>query len=655
MEKHQEKKRKKDLGIFYTPPEVVEFIYDILNIWKVKEEKETGRWESRKRFPSVIDPACGEGTFLKKAIQSKFTKIPYIFGADIDIKAFESWSDISLSSEFKKSKANMRNFFFHQDGLSILKHFKHKYHYRGIKKDDLNQFDAVVGNPPYGGIGINQIEMISELFWGNKKNYSVKKKHTIENLFGEKKEIEVIYQDENISIPQIDRFRTEELKRLCQNLINSEIWQNKDKRNNGKLVNYCKKINGVDFYIDEVPSLDQVQKLKNFPIEILFLNRFIQLTKPGGWIAIIIPDGILTNSNSHFVREFVAERTRVEAIISLPRETFKQAGTNAKTSIMFLRKLKENEKPSQNYPVFLASVEKINKDNFQKIAEFYQKLYNLRGEIMNKTNLVQITKDQNDEEVAMVRADKMLKEMMNEKPASRWDPEYWHVKFDDLFKGVNFDLLILEKYILPGTEGITYGSTKPREWAQKGQGVKYIKSVNVRNTGIDIVDIFWTPEGGKLDGQQYRVKVGDIIMNKSGTGTFGRLFVMAKDFGKIVVSQDTMRIRVNDVSPYYVAVYIQTELGKKQVDRLTAGVSGQVHIDFEDIKAIRIPFLSNNVQQSIESEYKKMSAFHDKAMEAKKNNNVTEYKKNIGIAEEMLKDLIARTEAVIRGERKDII
>ena len=40
MTKDINKKRKQDLGIFYTPQEVVDFIYDILNIWKNKEDKE---------------------------------------------------------------------------------------------------------------------------------------------------------------------------------------------------------------------------------------------------------------------------------------------------------------------------------------------------------------------------------------------------------------------------------------------------------------------------------------------------------------------------------------------------------------------------------------------------------------------------------------
>ena len=72
-------------------------------------------------------------------------------------------------------------------------------------------------------------------------------------------------------------------------------------------------------------------------IEVLFIERFIQLCKQDGWIAIIIPDGILANSNMHYVREFIADNTKVEAIISLPRDAFKHVGTSAKTSILFLK------------------------------------------------------------------------------------------------------------------------------------------------------------------------------------------------------------------------------------------------------------------------------------------------------------------------------
>ena len=71
------------------------------------------------------------------------------------------------------------------------------------------------------------------------------------------------------------------------------------------------------------------------------------------------------------------------------------------------------------------------------------------------------------------------------------------------------------------------------------------------------------------------------------------------------------------------------------------------------IESFLVPPVSKKVQKNIESEYKKMSALHDKAIEAKKKGDEAGYKKNIEKAEAMLRELVARTEAVIRGERKD--
>src|SRR3989344_5078908 len=105
MVKHQDKKRKQDLGIFYTPAEVVDFIFEILKIWKNKEDKETKRWQSHKplaHYPSVIDPACGEGIFLKKAVESEFTgedpryKVPFVWGVDLDGTVVNQWEEISI-------------------------------------------------------------------------------------------------------------------------------------------------------------------------------------------------------------------------------------------------------------------------------------------------------------------------------------------------------------------------------------------------------------------------------------------------------------------------------------------------------------------------------------------------------------------------------
>ena len=59
-------------------------------------------------------------------------------------------------------------------------------------------------------------------------------------------------------------------------------------------------------------------------------------------------------------------------IISLPRETFKQAGTNAKTSILILQKEKMTD---NDYPVFLASTETLSQNNFDTIITRFKEFY----------------------------------------------------------------------------------------------------------------------------------------------------------------------------------------------------------------------------------------------------------------------------------------
>lgn len=379
MIKHPDKKKKQDLGIFYTPQEVIRFIFDILNTWKTKEDMETGRWNSKKHFPSVIDPAVGEGAFLKIACEMDFTQPEWIFGLDIDENAVKKWKEINLLKEFGGKNKDLEAHFFHQNGLEPIRWDQHKGKYKyKLKQIDIQnqQFDVVVGNPPYGGLGVYEdMKLLQESISGSEKTQYIKTQ-VLDTLFGEQEVKQIKVTETTHKKINISQDRLTELKELSKVLIVYEIW--KDPKLWVHRVEHNININGVNFNLKEVLDQKEIERLKSFPIEILFLERFIQLAKPGGWIVVVIPDGILANSNSHYVREFIANRTKVEAIISLPRDTFKNTGTNAKTSILFLRKFKESEKPDLNYRVFLASLEKINNENFQVLTDSYKKFYNER-------------------------------------------------------------------------------------------------------------------------------------------------------------------------------------------------------------------------------------------------------------------------------------
>ena len=102
--------------------------------------------------------------------------------------------------------------------------------------------------------------------------------------------------------------------------------------------------------------------------DILFIERNLDFLKLGGRMAIVLPQGRFNNTSDKYVREFIAERARILAIVSLHGNTFKPH-TGTKTSVLFVQKW--NDDPTKgplcskvdNYSVFLAVSEKGGKDN----------------------------------------------------------------------------------------------------------------------------------------------------------------------------------------------------------------------------------------------------------------------------------------------------
>jgi len=100
---------------------------------------------------------------------------------------------------------------------------------------------------------------------------------------------------------------------------------------------------------------------KNQKTEILFIERCLDFLKPNGKMAIVLPDGILTNSSLQYVRDFLMEKSQILAVVSLPQFAFTHFGAGVKSSLVFVRKKKENEK-KENYPIFMAIAEHIGYD-----------------------------------------------------------------------------------------------------------------------------------------------------------------------------------------------------------------------------------------------------------------------------------------------------
>jgi type I restriction enzyme M protein len=110
--------------------------------------------------------------------------------------------------------------------------------------------------------------------------------------------------------------------------------------------------------------------------DILFVERNLDMLKPGGRMAIVLPQGRFNNTSDQKVREYILERCRLIAVVGLDGNTFKPH-TGTKTSVLFVQKWDDKLCPRvEDYPIFFAVSEKSGKDN----SGDYVYLKNEKGE-----------------------------------------------------------------------------------------------------------------------------------------------------------------------------------------------------------------------------------------------------------------------------------
>ena len=92
--------------------------------------------------------------------------------------------------------------------------------------------------------------------------------------------------------------------------------------------------------------------------EVLFLERcYKYLNEENGYLAIVVPDGILTNSSSQYVRDWLIEKFRILSVVSLPQHTFAHVKAGVKSSILFLKK--HPKKLTQKFEQTLSDVKAL--------------------------------------------------------------------------------------------------------------------------------------------------------------------------------------------------------------------------------------------------------------------------------------------------------
>lgn len=97
--------------------------------------------------------------------------------------------------------------------------------------------------------------------------------------------------------------------------------------------------------------------------DVLFLERNLRFLKPGGRMAIVLPQGRFNNSSDKELREFIAQECRILGVLGLHGNSFKPY-TGTKTSVLLVQKWDAKKCPRlDDYPIFFATNTKPVKDN----------------------------------------------------------------------------------------------------------------------------------------------------------------------------------------------------------------------------------------------------------------------------------------------------
>ncbi|MEM3087422.1 MAG: N-6 DNA methylase [Halobacteria archaeon] len=307
---------------------------------------------------------------------------------------------------------------------------------------------------------------------------------------------------------------------------------------------------------------------KSQAIEALFLERFIELSKPGGFIGIILPDGPFINAGLEDARQFLLDNVTPLAIVSLPRNIFRgEKSTTSKTTILMARK-----EPYKGETVLMAELDSL--ENLEQIREAF-----LSGQD-NRTAFW------------IKNINSMSLHPASHRP-ERSQPA-WRVPSAPLSR-------FIEQMFTGATR---YG--KERKFSR--DGIPYTSAKAVTWLGVDFSrDGRFVRPGSPMDIRRAKTEVNDILFVRVGVGCSGRAAVVTDEKDAGIADDWIYVIRVRGVSPFYAAFFLATRDGQSQVESMKRG-TGTVTIPQRLLKNIRIPIPSSGLQKKCEEFYNKMTA-----------------------------------------------
>ena len=371
--------------------------------------------------------------------------------------------------------------------------------------------------------------------------------------------------------------------------------------------------------------------------DILFIERNLQFLKSGGRMAIILPQGRVNNSSDKYIRDFIAERCRILAVVGLHGNVFKPH-TGTKTSVLFVQKWDDELCPRRDdYPIFFATMKKPSKDNsgdkiYVPSNEPYQfflrdnhghvivdhDLFNHDGltqdgiaeafiQFAKKEHLSFFDSSSFDETKynsllqELECTEIFLSEVIESEETFRIDAEFFSklaIATELLLKS-HEHFLLSRKLVVSGP----FGSTIPSSlYLEKGD-VAFVRIENLRNRfNIDTSNLVYLSAENNNRILNSQLFVDDIILSKVGNsiGLFARV---NEDLFTCNISENNIGIKLNLFNrseKHFILTYLNTKFGQILILRRRSG-NAQPKLNVDDICKIPIPKFNQKFYDFISS------------------------------------------------------
>jgi len=313
--------------------------------------------------------------------------------------------------------------------------------------------------------------------------------------------------------------------------------------------------------------------------QVLFIEACLRLLRPGGRMAIVLPEGVFGNPTDRYIFEYIFKGARILAVISCPHETF-QPSTHTKTSILFLEKTPSDK----NYSIFMAIAEKAGHDKNGKVIH----KMNEKGEyILDEAGRRII-----DDDLPII-AERYKQFRQNGNRLDGYShlgfalqytnvknhiliPDYYNPEIErelnSLKETGEYELINIQSLIDQKAISIRRGNEIGSRFYGMGE-IPFVRTTDLVNWEIKIDPVKCVPEGiYDLYKKKQDIRENDILFVNDGTFLIGRSAVVTELDKKVVIQSHIRKIRVikpDAIDPYLLFYLLNTRIVRKQVEAKT--------------------------------------------------------------------------------------